>query len=306
MEILRGFDERATSPSVVTIGSFATIHRGHKAVIDRVRDLAAGAGAAAGLVTFEPHPLEILRPAAAPCKLNTLKQRLRLFEDAGIQRVLIIDFNPDVASMEAETFVQQALVESMNVSAAVVGPDFRFGRARAGDAETIRSGGVETHVIDLVSGSSAEKISTTQIRGLIGSGEVTRAAELLGRPHRIAGKVVHGDGAGTGFGFPTANVAPHPNSCMPAPGIYAGRWIADDEARNGVVYVGDRSTVSDAGRIGLEIHIFDFSGDLYGAEGEVEFVQKIRGDRRFDSTTDLIAQMHQDATQASEVLARFA
>lgn len=318
MEILRGFDERATSPTVCTIGSFATVHKGHRAVIDRVKEIAQSVGAAAGLVTFEPHPLEILRPAAAPCRLNTLKQRLNLFADAGVERVLIVDFDQSVAAMEADEFVQKALVESMRSTHCVVGTDFRFGRARGGSRLDIAAAGIQTEVIDLLAtpalatSETLEKISTTQIRGLLGSGHVRQANDLLHRPHRIFGRVVRGDGAGTGFGFPTANIACEPNSCIPAPGIYAGRFIAEEprakelgakepriqEALDGVIYVGDKSTVSDAGRIGLEIHIFDFTGDLYGHVGEIEFLDRIRGDKRFESTDELISQMHRDAEAA--------
>lgn len=231
-----------------------------------------------------------------------MDQRLADFASNGVERVLMIPFTHEVSMLTPTEFVD-SLVRALQPVDVIVGEDFRFGHDRAGSAETLTelgaSRGFTARALELVPDQDGEKISTTRIRALINDGSVAQASELLGRNHRVAGHVVHGDKFGARMGYPTANVAAEGGTCIPSSGIYAGRWHQPGEpVRDGVVYIGDRSTVSDAGKIGVEIHIFDFDGDLYGVTGEVEFVSRIRADQHFESVEALVAQMDLDAAEA--------
>ena len=303
MEILRGADSRPADdrPTVVTVGMFDGVHRGHKMLFARVMEEARSLAARAAVVTFDPHPLDVLAPNKAPCLLTTLEQRLALFEEEGFDIALVLPFNKELAALTPAQFAKEALVEELHVRKILVGEDFRFGHDRAGDVETLReigaSDGFEAEAIPLLGGRD-EKVSSSDIRRLVAQGEVVRAAEVLGHPFRLAGKVVEGDRRGRELGFPTANLKPHPRACLPGNGVYAGWWIWKGKRLAGAINVGVRPTFKEGEAPLCEIHVLDFDGDLYGETGEVEFTDRLRAEEKFASADALIEQMKKDVANA--------
>jgi riboflavin kinase/FMN adenylyltransferase len=260
------------------------------------------------VVTFDPHPLEVLAPQKAPCALTTLEQRLGLFEGAGMDMTVVLPFNRELARLTPKEFTQVMLVEDLHVRKVVVGADFRFGHKRAGDIATLqelgREFGFEAEAIDLV-GDGSERISSTDIRRLVAAGRVEEAAALLGHPFRLAGVVVPGLGVGrTLHGLATANLEPHQRACIPGLGVYAGRWVWRGRALPGVINVGrERGPGLEAApRPVVEIHIFDLEEDLVGEHGEIEFSAFIRDEMRFEGKEQLAAQIRRDADEARRLL----
>ncbi len=310
MEILWGAEARASEPlpTVVTVGMFDGVHRGHAALFERVRTDAAALGARAAVVTFDPHPLAVLAPDKAPCVLTTLDQRLRLFEQAGFEIALVLRFDHELAALDPEAFTRAALVDDLHVRKVIVGSDFRFGHKRAGDVQTLselgKSFGFEAEAITLIGDGARSRISSTDIRRLIADGKVEEAAELLGHSYRLAGTVVPGQGIGRQLhGLPTANLDPFPGACLPGIGVYAGRWVWRGKSRPGVINVGRERGPDMAPAPGtvVEIHVFDFDEDVIGEQGEIEFGAFLRPEMRFKSTEELVEQIHRDAERASEL-----
>lgn len=305
MEVLRGTTGRSgsseKSPAVVTIGTFDAVHRGHQALFRRVVDEARRLQATPTVITFDRHPIEVLAPEKAPCRITTLEQRLRLVEELGVERALVLPFTRDLASLEPEAFVEEVLVAGLGVRKVLVGRDFRFGRERRGDVELLgdlgRREGFEVEACELVEGEDGP-VSSTVVRRLVSEGGVGSAAELLGRPFRLAGSVVHGAGrGGAELGFPTANLEVHPLACLPGLGVYAGWWLWDGRRIPGAVNVGIRPTFTPDPEPVVEIHLLDFSGDLYGATGEIEFHSRLRDELRFSSAEELVEQMRADVEE---------
>lgn len=306
MEVLRGKVGRsgpsAEAPAVVTIGTFDAVHRGHQALFRRVVEEARRLEASPAVLTFDRHPIEVLAPEKAPCRLTTLDQRLALLEELGIERTLVLAFTRELASLEPEAFVEEVLVGWLGVRKVIVGADFRFGRARRGDVELLRElgarEGFEAEACELVEGEDGP-VSSTVVRRLVGDGRIEAAAELLGRPFRLAGTVVHGAGrGGADLGFPTANLELHPLACLPGLGVYAGWWLWEGRRVPGAVNVGVRPTFTPDPEPVVEIHLLDFSEDLYGASGEIEFHSRLRDEVRFSSVEELIEQMREDVEEA--------
>ena len=303
MEVLRGAHERPSEqrPTVCTVGMFDGVHRGHGMLFDRVLNEAKALDARSGVVTFDPHPLAELAPAKAPCMLTTLDQRLRLFEGAGFDVALVLPFDEELAALSPERFARAALVEELNVCKILVGEDFRFGHDRAGDVSTLREigkkDGFDADAVGLLEGDEG-KISSSDVRLLLGSGQVEGAAVLLGRPYRLWGTVVEGDRRGRDLGFPTANIAPHPQACLPGNGVYAGWWVSEAGRLPAAINVGVRPTFRSDDKRLCEVHVLDFEGDLYGATGEVEFAAYLRPELKFDSAEALIEQMRSDVSDA--------
>lgn len=289
-------------PSSATIGAFAILHSGHAVMIDRLVQRALETGSVPTIVTFRKHPLHTLAPERAGCEIATLDQRLEAFEAHGVGRVLLIDFNADVSHLNPDQFVKQALVDCVRASHVMVGEDFRFGHDRAGDTETLselgKDYGFTVEVQPLVARPDGAKISTSAIRSHVLAGEVAEAAELIGGPYVLAGLIQQASRRGRELGFPTANLGAADNSCVPAAGIYSGWLLGSDSKRPGVIYVGTK----DSGQRAAEIHLFDFDGDLYGLEAGIAFHDRIREDREFDSTQDLIAQISADTARARDLL----
>jgi riboflavin kinase/FMN adenylyltransferase len=310
MEVL-GDGERAAAPgSVVTIGAYDGVHRGHQHVIGRVRALAADLGVASAVVTFDRHPATVVRPDSAPKLLTDLDQKLELLADAGVDCCLVIRFDQARSQESPEDFVTTVLAGQLGARAVVVGEDFHFGQGRRGDVALLRrmggNLGFDVHGVDLVgSDGTGPPVSSTRIRQLLVEGQVEAAATMLGRDHQARGRVERGDGRGRVLGFPTANVAVPPDICLPADGIYAG-WFRrpNGEDHPAALSLGRRPTFyTRATDSLLEAYLLDFDGDLYEEPAEVRFHTRLRDEERFDSIDDLVAQIDRDVTATRQALA---
>ena len=295
--------------SVITIGAYDGVHLGHRAIIDEVRHLADTRGALSAMVTFDRHPATVVRPESAPCRLTSLEQKLELLETTGLDLVVVIRFDEERSRETAEEFVGEVLLDGLRARAIVVGHDFHFGANRGGNVEMLQRLGA-VHDFDvlgmrLVSAGQAA-VSSTRIRSLLQDGEVGEAARLLGRPHEVRGIVMRGDARGRDLGFPTANVAVPDGVCMPADGIYAALYTTPDgEKRPAAVSLGRRPTFYvDAKASLLEAYVLDFEADLYDTPAAVCFVERLRGEERFEHVEDLIAQMHADVAATRAALGR--
>jgi riboflavin kinase/FMN adenylyltransferase len=303
MEVLLGADAETSDsrPTVATVGMFDGVHLGHRVLFERVMSAAKELEARSGVVTFDPHPLDVLAPDKAPCMLTTIEQRIALFDEAGFDVALVLPFNRELAALSPHEFARAALVEELHVCKILVGEDFRFGHDRAGDVGTLReigrTDGFAAEAVGLLGGDEG-KISSSDVRLLLRSGQVEGAAVLLGRSFRLAGTVVEGDKRGRELGFPTANIEPHPRACLPSNGVYAGWWVWDGKRLPSAINVGVRPTFKEGASPLCEVHVIDFERDLYGERGEVEFVARLRSEERFDSAQALVEQMHRDVQAA--------
>jgi riboflavin kinase/FMN adenylyltransferase len=311
MQILRDPSAcpRPAQGCVVTIGAYDGVHRGHAAVIARVRRLAEARGMATAAVTFDRHPASVVRPDSAPALLTDLDQKLELLEATGLDYVLVVHFDEARSKEPAEEFVRDDLVGCLNAKVVVVGEDFHFGHRRAGNVELLRTMGAElgfgVSPLELVGvdgepAAEADRVSSTVVRGLLAAGEVERAGELLGRPYEVRGEVGHGDKRARDLGFPTANLNVPDEICLPLDGIYAGWYVGPDGGRRPcAISLGRRPTFyEDQPYSLLEAHLLDFDGDLYGQTARVQFVARLRDEVRFDSVDDLVAQMARDCDDA--------
>lgn len=292
-------------PSGVAIGVFDGVHLGHTTVLRRLVAQAHAAGLAAGVLTFDPHPVQILAPERAPRLLIGFERRVELIRRLGVDWVGTLDLS-QIRMMSPESFVSKVLAERANSRLVSVGDDFRFGFDRRGDVSLLSREGsqydLEVVPVHLVTDAGGGVISSSRIRALIAAGVVEEAAELLGRPHRLSGSVLRGEARGRALGYPTANLALPTGLVAPADGIYAVRVGGAVEA-NGVASLGVRPTFGTGGARLLEVHVFDFDGDLYDRLLEVDFIRRLRGEERFGSVDDLVAQMERDADTARRILA---
>ena len=299
--------------TAVTIGAYDGVHLGHRKVLTMVRELADARGLESALVTFDRHPAMVVRPESAPRILTTLEQKLELLEELGLlDEVVVIEFDEERSRESAEDFVREVLVDQLSARVVVVGEDFHFGRNRGGNVALLHQMGTdlgfEVVGLNLVAPDedpTHEPYSSTRIRTLVEEGDVAGAARLLGRAHAVRGTVVKGDRrGGPELGFPTANVEVDAEVCLPADGIYAGRLVAADRvARAAAISLGKRPTFHpDADRSLLEVHVLDFDGDLYGADVEVRFVERLRAEVRFDSVDALVEQMHRDVAETRRLV----
>jgi len=307
MEVLHGAKDRPRDdrPTVVTVGMFDGVHRGHRMLFERCFEEAKRLQSRSAVVTFDPHPLEVLAPDKAPCILTTLEQRLGLFEDAGFDVALVLPFNKALAQLSPFEFAREALVEELHVRKVLVGEDFRFGHDRAGNVATLgeigAQEGFEAEAVGLLGGDEG-KISSSDVRLLLREGLVEAASSLLGRGYRLAGEVVAGDKRGRTLGFPTANIKPSPHACLPALGVYAGWWCWDGKRLPAAINVGVRPTFKQDDPPLTEVYVLDFEGDLYGAHGEVEFTARLRPELKFESVDALIEQMNEDVARTRDLL----
>jgi len=296
-------------PTALTIGVFDGVHLGHQAVLRDVISRARSGGLAAAAVTFHPHPRQVLRPDLATEYVTSLEDRLRLLAETGLDAVATVSFTSEFAQTDAGDFVRM-LVDEFALSRLIIGEDFALGRQRGGDTETLRALGAElgfgVDVLELVpDGGGAAKVSSTEIRSALASGEIGRVSELLGRAYSIHGPVVLGFARGRKIGFPTANVAVGNDRAIPSPGVYATRARLADapgEALPSVTNIGVRPTFEDGGALSIECHIFDFDRDIYGSDLRVEFAARLRGERKFDGIDALTAQIAEDCDAARELL----
>lgn len=293
---------------MLTIGVFDGVHRGHAQLISRAVKSAAARGVPSVLMTFDPHPMEVVRPGSHPAQLSTLDRRAELVAELGIDYFCVMPFTQEFMKLTPERYVQELLVDKLRVAEVVVGDNFTFGKQAAGTVDTMRElgrqYGFEVDGVTLL-GEHAVTFSSTYIRSCLASGDIAAAAEALGRPHRVEGVVVHGDGRGKGLGFPTANVAPPLHAAIPADGVYAG-WFTvlgeeNSPRRMAAISVGTNPTFDGRNRT-VEPHILDYDGDLYGKHVAVDFVEQLRGMRKFESIDELVEAIGRDVKQAREVL----
>lgn len=296
---------RQARGGVYAIGNFDGVHRGHKALLRTVRDLAAETGAASGVLTFEPHPRQFFQPDAPHFRLTPLAEKLRLIAAEGIDVMAVLPFDAALSSLSADDFVDRILVCDLAVTHVVVGYHFHYGRKRGGSPETLLASGRRNGFGVTVVTAQAEQgevFSSSKVRAFVADGDVAAAARQLGHWWRISGVVEAGYKLGTDLGFPTANIALDPGVEL-AHGIYAVRVIIDGQVHQGAAYYGGRPTVN-TGAPRLEVFILDFSGDLYGRSIGVEFVAHLRGDMAFDGLDSLKAQIARDCEAARDVLSR--
>jgi len=290
--------------AAIALGNFDGVHRGHQAVIASARAAAEQTGAALGVAVFEPHPRRFFQPDAPPFRLQSSAQRARALAEVGVEEVFEIGFDASLAQSTDREFAQCLLRDCLGVSHVSVGADFRFGRGRMGDAESLRSLGQEFgfSVSAVAPVGGGEKISSSLVRKAITTGDMETAADLLGRPWAIEGEVLRGFARGREFGFPTANVALG-DYMQPRLGIYAARAdVGDGVLLPAVASIGVNPTVGALPAPLLETHLFDFSGDLYGKTIEVELVAFLRDEAKFDSVEALKAQMKHDVIEARRAL----
>jgi riboflavin kinase/FMN adenylyltransferase len=296
-------------PSVVTIGVFDGVHRGHRAVLERAVARARDLDAAPVVVTFDPHPLAVLRPEMAPRMLTSATFRAELLAELGVQGVLVLPFDREIASWPPEQFVDDVLVKALAAREVVVGEDFRFGARAAGDVALLtRLGRADGFTVTAVApvGDTGHRWSSTYVRDRIALGEVDRAAAALDRPHRLEGRVVRGDARGRELGFPTANLAGDPHAAVPADGIYAGFLVRGHERLPAAISVGTNPTFDGEERR-VEAYVLGFDDrpeelDLYGEDVAVEFVARIRDTVRYTGVDALVAQMHRDVVRVGKLL----
>jgi riboflavin kinase/FMN adenylyltransferase len=293
---------------VVGIGNFDGVHRGQRAILDRVVERAQALGVPPAVVTFDPHPLAVLRPEDAPAAITTAAQKEQLLAAAGIGVLLVVRFTRDLARTSARQFVRDFLSERLAVREVCVGDSFTFGHRREGNIDLLRamgeSLGFAAHGIAEVM-LHGERVSSTRIRRSIGQGQVDLAAEMLGRPFCITGKVMRGDRMGQRLGWPTINLDPD-HRLLPADGVYAGRVLLPsfpatfDCATN----IGTRPTVYENFRRVVESHILDFKADVYGQRVELSFFKRLREERIFPSVMDLSAQIGRDVEATRDFFSR--
>ncbi|MCS7478414.1 bifunctional riboflavin kinase/FAD synthetase [Umezawaea endophytica] len=295
---------------VVTIGVFDGVHKGHQALIGRAVELARQRGVPSVLMTFDPHPSEVVRPGSHPAQLTTLRRRAELVEQLGVDVFCVLPFTVELSRMPANEFVHEVLVEKLHVAAVVVGENFTFGQKAAGTVDLLRHLGQRfgfvTEGADLVtdtqSGDDAVTFSSTYIRACIDAGDVAAAAAALGRPHRLEGIVVRGDGRGRELGFPTANLSMTRFAAVPADGVYACWFVHSDGRRlPAAVSVGTNPTFSGRERR-VEAFVLDIQEDFYGQRVALDFVTRVRGQLKFDSGEALVVEMHRDVDKVRALL----
>jgi len=293
-------------PCAVTIGNFDGVHRGHQAMFARLKAAAAERGLATAVMTFEPHPREVFTPEQAPARLTSLREKMELFKSHAIDRMVLARFSRRFASLSAEEFIERILITGIQARWVLIGDDFRFGAKRAGDFALLKQCGeargfeVESLPSVLVGGV---RVSSTAVREALAQGELARAAQFLGRPYSISGRVVHGDKLGQELGYPTANIQMKHNK-PPLSGIFAVELCGIDGCRlRGVASLGVRPTVKQNGAATLEVHVFDFHERIYGAHVRVDFLHKLRDEEKFPDLPALIAQIARDVADAKDFFA---
>ncbi|WP_309647454.1 bifunctional riboflavin kinase/FAD synthetase [Nocardioides sp.] len=309
MQIWRSLDDipGGLGRTAVVIGNFDGVHLGHRGVLSRARALADDRGLQVVAVTFDPHPMAVLRPEHAPTMLTTIERRAELLADAGVDAVLALPFDTSVAAWSPAEFVTRVLVDALHAAAVVVGANFRFGRRAAGDVQTlVEEGRVHDFVAEGIALDGGPMVwSSTYVRTCLAAGDVAGAAEALGHPYAVRGIVVQGDQRGRELGYPTANVPTDGLTAAPADGVYAGRLRRLDTGEDfpAAISVGTNPTFDGERYRRIESFVLDRTDlELYGVEVDVSFVEKLRGMAAFDSVDELLAQMADDVRRAREIL----
>ncbi|MPZ87359.1 MAG: bifunctional riboflavin kinase/FAD synthetase [Nitriliruptorales bacterium] len=295
------------APSVVSIGFFDGVHRGHQTIIRRAVRRASDLGLRSVVVTFDRHPMEVVNPGSQPELLMTSLRRAQMLAAQQVDLVVVLPFDDTLRHLPPDEFVDHVLVDPLRAVEVIVGTNFRYGHKAAGDVATLtdagRARGFRTEGVSLLS-LDGVAISSTEIRAAVDAGEVERAGRMLGRPHFVDGVVVRGDQRGTGLGFPTANLQVDPRLAVPARGVYAGMFQGPgNEVHAAVTNVGINPTFGGS-QLRVEAHLLDAHPDLYGVTAAVDFRHRLRDERRFDSVDDLVTQMGRDRNAARRLLAQ--
>jgi riboflavin kinase / FMN adenylyltransferase len=289
---LADVEERAGGRSVA-VGTFDGVHLGHREVIE----------GADSVLTFEPHPVSVVAPQHTPKLLTTLERKAELIEGLGVQELIVISFDADFASRTATEFIDDVLVGALGAKRVAIGENFRFGHKAQGDPRLLAADGRFATVVHPLLEVDGEIVSSSHIRGLVLAGEVDPAADFLGSPFQLRGEVVHGDERGRELGFPTANLIPEETLACPGHGVYACLAYEDPaHPRPAAVSIGVRPTFQTGRGELIEAYILDFEGDLYGRELRLDFLARLRGERRFESAEALIEQMHSDVASTREIV----
>ena len=303
MRVTRGIPAAAAAPVALTIGNFDGVHLGHQAMLAELKRAAGILGLPTCVLTFEPHPREFFAPDKAPVRLTALREKLELLAQFGVDRVHICRFNYRFAQIAAEDFIGDIVARGLGARCVLVGDDFRFGARRAGDFVMLKrvasSLGFEVTALPSIA-LEGERISSTAVRTALADGDLERAGRLLGRAYSISGRVTRGDGLGRKLGFPTANVQMKHNR-PPLTGVFAVRLHgAAREPLPGVASLGVRPTVRQGGAPVLEVHVLDFSGDLYRRHARVEFLHKFRDEEKYADLATLTKQISLDVENAKD------
>jgi riboflavin kinase/FMN adenylyltransferase len=300
---------RAAREAVVTVGTFDGVHRGHRFVIDRLVRFARSAGRRSVLLTFEPHPLRVVNPGAAPPLLCVGDEKSSALAALGLDEVAVVPFTPELAALDADRFVDEVLVGRFGLRDLFIGHDHGFGRGRSGDAVTLaRLGGqrgFDVHVVPPVDGRDGKPVSSTGIRRALAGGNLALAADGLGRPYWVSGVVVHGDGRGASLGYRTVNIGSPPSEkVLPPDGVYAVRVDTPAGRFGGMMNLGGRPTFGDDRRT-VEAHLFDADQDWYGHPVRIDILRKLRDIRKFDGREGLMRQLRLDEETARLAVARW-
>lgn len=300
MRVFRGHLRPVPAPVVLAIGNFDGVHLGHAALVRQLVAAAERLQLAPTVLTFEPHPREFFAPESAPARLTTFREKLELLADLGVRQSMISPFNAAFAGLSADEFIEQVLVRGLKLKHLIIGDDFRFGRGRTGDFELLKAAGLRFgFTVEAMQSVTldGERVSSSAVRRALAAGDMAHAARLLGRPYIIDGQVAHGDKIGRQLGFATANIRIKHNP-LPMTGVFAVEVRGlGDQPLPGVANLGIRPTVGGTRPL-LEVHLFDFDRDIYGAHLSVRFVHKLRNEQRFPNFDALKAQIAADAVAA--------
>ncbi len=296
--------EKPLKNPVLTIGNFDGVHIGHLALFDRVKKIAGDIQGQSVVMTFEPHPIKVVKPGNGPPLITPVEQKLKLIAEAGIDVILCLPFNKEFAAISANDFVQELLVKKIGVKEIVVGYDYSFGAGRQGDIEFLRKMGevqdFKVHVVEPIHLNST-LVSSTSIRNLVKEGNLSEAKRLLGRDYQITGIVKTGMGRGSKIlGFPTANLTPV-DELIPKKGVYAVKAYIYDKEYNGVCNIGVNPTFGGTA-LSIETHVLDFSGDIVGEKFIIKFISRLREEKTFKSKDELAEQIKMDVIRARELL----
>jgi riboflavin kinase/FMN adenylyltransferase len=297
MQVFRGVPERATTSTVLTIGNFDGVHRGHRALLAELTAKARALALPATVLTFEPHPREFFAPEAAPARLSSLREKLELLADCGVDRVHVCRFDLKLAALTAEQFIERILVRGLSLRYLVIGDDFRFGKGRGGDFALLQQAGLaHRFVVEAMPTVNVDglRVSSSAVREALFNGNIELAETLLGRAYVIAGRVMHGDKIGRTLGFPTANIHIR-HARLPLSGVFAVTVAGlAPQPLPGAASIGVRPTLGERLKPVLEVHLLDFARDIYGAHVSVNFLHKLREEAKYASLDLLKAQIARD------------
>ena len=302
MRIYRNLSEVAKSENtILTLGTFDGVHLGHKKIIEKLKKKAVSSNCRNFLITFTPHPRNVISGKVDVNLLTTTEEKIALFEQAGIENLLIVSFTPEFSQLSSEKFFKEYIIEKIGIKEIIVGFDHHFGKGRSGDVNTLIEFGFDVTTVEAFK-INGEAVNSTKIRKSLASGDIKSATSYLGRKYEFSGVVVRGDQRGRKLGFPTANIKlDGEEKLLPSLGIYAVEFMFDDEIHKGLLSIGIRPTFYDSGNIIPEVYLYDFDRDIYDKNVTVRIIDWIRGEEKFPSAEALVEQMHKDKIKGLEI-----